>query len=210
VEIAGQKIIGRYVDVKRLRGSDTGKRFVYGKDTTSIYREADDEKLKTAVYAFGKYDEAAKTYVRIAGVEWRGYPYDNFPAVKPLANPWIGDDEAKALWGRAGRHRYGEYYNDEITDPNILIEAAWDYLQTINKPMTTYEMEAIELERLTGFKHEKIRIGDTVGVVDSEFTPTLRVKARVLQIDRNLSDPRKTKFIIGNYIPSVFGIAKAF
>jgi phage minor structural protein len=210
VEIAGQKIIGRYVDVKRLRGSDTGKRFVYGKDTTSIYRETDDTTLKTAVYAFGKYDDVANTYVRIAGVEWRGYPYDNFPSVKPLASPWIGDDEAKALWGRSGRHRYGEYYNDDITDQNILIQAAWDYLQTINKPVTTYEMEAMELERLTGFSHEKVRIGDTVGAIDSEFTPTLRLKARVLQIDRNLSDPTKTKFIIGNFIPSVFGVAKAF
>jgi phage minor structural protein len=136
-------------------------------------------------------------------VEWRGAPYDSYPTIKPINNKYVGDNEAKNAYGRAGRHRFGEYYNDTIIDPNILIQAAWDYLQTINGPLVSYEVDAIELERISGFNHEKVRMGDFVGIIDAEFTPALRVKARVLQINRNLTNPEKSKFVIGNYIPSV-------
>ena len=125
------------------------------------------------------------------------------PADKPAEQEWVGDDDALALYGRSGRHRYGVYINEDITDGEELLLATWDYLQTINKPRTTYELDVISLEELTGYKHEAVRIGDTVRVIDREFTPELVVSARIIEIDRDLLQPQNTKVVLGSFAPKI-------
>lgn len=47
-------VITRYVDLRAMVGTDTGKQFVYSKDILSIEREVDSSTLVTALYGRGK------------------------------------------------------------------------------------------------------------------------------------------------------------
>ena len=48
IEVTGNKITGRFVDIKKHIGANYGKRFEYTKDIVSIERKVDSSKIKTA------------------------------------------------------------------------------------------------------------------------------------------------------------------
>lgn len=199
-------VITRYCDLLAGRGTDTGKQFAYKKDIVNITREVDQSGLFTAMYGRGKgvETESGEGYGRrltFSDIVWTKAGGD--PADKPTEQEWVGDIDALALYGRSGRHRYGVYINEDITDGEELLQATWDYLQTANKPRTTYELDVISLEELTGYEHEAVRLGDTVRVIDREFTPELVVSARIIEIDRDLLQPQNTKVVLGSFAPKI-------
>lgn len=204
--VEGGAVSARYVDLLSRRGTDTGKQFVYSKDIKSIKREADLTSVITAAYGYGKGIEVGEGYSRritFADVEWskdNGDPID-----KPLGQTWIGDPEALQKWGRAGGtlHRFGVFDDSEEEDPAALLQKTWEYLQQYKEPRITYELEAIDLEQLTGYEHERVRLGDTVRIIDREFKPELLVEARVLELERNLLKPEETKIVLGQFAPSI-------
>ncbi|MBH8600224.1 phage tail protein [Thermoactinomyces sp. CICC 23799] len=53
-EFVGNKIIARYVDLVQKRGTNRGKRFVYGKDIKTVKRRVDTSNLATALVGRGK------------------------------------------------------------------------------------------------------------------------------------------------------------
>lgn len=200
VEFEGHSISRRYVDAFVQRGARRGKRFEWRKDLHGITRTVDDSELKTALYGYGKEDDAGNR-VTFENVEWDSW-WD--PADKPKGQRWVGDPEALARWGRGSRHRFGVFEDNEETDPERLLQKTWEHLQKIKEPRISYDMDVMELERLAGYRQEAVRIGDTVAVVDHEFQPPLRIEARVVQIERDLVDPENTRVVIGNYLPSLF------
>lgn len=211
--LSGNVITYRYVDILSRRGSLTGKRFEYRKDITRIRRHVSLDGLITACYGRGKGEEVGvtedgkSTYGRrltFADVVW-ATPGD--PVNKPAAQEWVGDADALAAWGYDGgtRHRYGILLMDEETDDEVLLEKTWAYLQENKEPKIAYEMDVLLLESLTGYEHEKVRLGDTVAVVDKEFNPEIRATARVLKIKRNLVFPEQSEVTLGNYLPSLVG-----
>lgn len=204
------KITGRFVDLLARRGADTGKRLEYTKDISSIKRTVDATDIKTALYGRGASEQIEETggYTRKAdfgGVEW--ITTNGNPVNKPMGQEWVGDENAKALYGRNNgtRHRYGVVEFNDITDPIALLTATWNYLQTVNKPRLTYEISAIDLERIAGLSHEKVRLGDTVFIIDRDLN--LTVEARVIEIERDPFDPANTTIKLGNFIPLFVNIA---
>ncbi|MGV3265637.1 phage tail spike protein [Cytobacillus pseudoceanisediminis] len=205
----GSKITGRFVDLLARRGADTGKRFEFTKDLVSIKRTVDTSNLKTALYGRGKGEQTeAGGYTRrltFVEVVWNGSGLD--PVDKPLGQEWVGDTEALEKFGRidpdTGKkmHRFGVFEDGEETDPETLLTKTWNALQGTNTPRITYEMNVLDLEQFTGLSHEKVRLGDTVFVIDKEFTPELRVESRVIEIKRDLANPENTEIILGNFLP---------
>ena len=199
--------IQRYVDLRAARGTDTGKQFVYGKDIKAIRRTEDLSNVYTAVYGRGKGVETdSGAYGRRLTIEdevWTTAGGD--PVDKPAGQEWVGDVAALALWGRNGgtRHRYGIYTNEDQDDAAELLQETWDYLQANNTPSVTYELDAINLERLTGYSHEAVRLGDLVRVIDRSFSPELIVSARVVELERDLQDPAATNIVLGNFYPTI-------
>lgn len=197
------------MDLPARRGTDTGKRFEYTKDLLSIKRTVDASNIKTALYGRGKGEQTeAGGYTRrltFADVVWNGSGLD--PVDKPLGQQWVGDPEALEKFGRidpdTGKkmHRFGVFEDGEETDPEALLEKTWNALQGTNTPRITYEMNVLDLEQFTGLSHEKVRLGDTVFVIDKEFKPALRVEARVIEIKRDLVSPENTEIILGNFLP---------
>lgn len=194
--------IHRYVDLRAARGSDTGKQFVYSKDILSITRTVDTSNVYTAMYGRGKgvETESGEGYGRRLTFEDVTWTTPANPANKPAGQEWVGDPEALAQWGRpGGRHRYGVYTNEDQTDAAALLQETWDALQEQKTPSVTYELDVVSLERLSGYSHEAVRLGDLVRVIDWEFTPELVVSARVVEIERDLKEPLATNIILGNF-----------
>ncbi|MCM3395960.1 phage tail spike protein [Cytobacillus oceanisediminis] len=205
----GSRITGRFVDLPARRGADTGKRFEFTKDLVSVKRTVDASNIKTALYGRGKGEQTETGgYTRrltFADVVWNGSGLD--PVDKPLGQQWVGDPVALEQFGRidpdTGKkvHRFGVFEDGEETDPEVLLDKTWNALQGTNTPRITYEMNVLDLEQITGLSHEKVRLGDTVLVIDKEFTPELRVEARVIEIKRDLVNPENTEIILGNFLP---------
>lgn len=205
VNISGTSITGFYVDLLTQRGSVTGKRFEYTKDITSIKRKVDSSNLKTALYGRGKGEETGDGYGRrttFKDIVWATANGD--PVNKPLGQEWVGDPTALTQFGRPGnRHRFGVFEDREETDPATLLLKTWNALQFIKTPLVQYEMSVIDLERLTGYDHEKVRLGDTVYCIDREFNPALTVTARVIEIKRRIDAPEQAEIKLGNFMTTI-------
>ncbi|QGG47658.1 phage tail spike protein [Heliorestis convoluta] len=207
VTISGNTITGRYVDLISLRGTETGKRFEYNKDIINICRKVDSSNVKTALIGRGKGEETGDGYGRritFEKVEWqkaKGHPVD-----KPKGQNFIGDAEALVMFGRSNsngtkRHRMGLYEDIEEDNPERLLEKTWMDLQKQKMPLVQYELTVVDLETLTGYDHEKVRLGDQVIVIDRELQPALTVKARIIEIRRYKNEPEKAEVRLGNFLP---------
>lgn len=215
ISFNGTKITERLVDLPARRGADTGKRFEFTKDLLSIKRTVDISNLKTALYGRGKGEETETggftRRITFADVVWNASGLDSVD--KPAGQEWVGDPVALERFGRIDpdtgqkKHRMGVFEDGEETDPEALLQKTWDYLQTINTPRVTYEMSVLDLEEVAGLSHEKVRLGDTVFVIDKEFTPALRIEARVIELRRDLANPENTDVILGNFLPMFTDLA---
>jgi phage minor structural protein len=200
----GNSISQRLVDFKTRRGADTGKRFEFNKDMVSVKRTEQLDGLKTALYGRGKGEETEEGgFTRKAtfkDVLWR--VVDGDPIDKPVGQEWVGDPTALTKFGRenGSRHRFG-VFDFDTTDPVELLEMTWQELQRVSTPLVTYEMTVMTLEELTGYEHEKVRLGDTVYVIDRDLG--LTIEARVVEIKRDLVNPENTEIILGNFIDDI-------
>ncbi|MEH7116914.1 phage tail protein [Neobacillus vireti] len=205
VTISGNQITGRFVDLLARRGSDTGNRFEYNQDLVEIKRTVQVDGLKTALYGRGKGEEIEETggysrKITFADVVWSTANGD--PVDKPAGQEWVGDPAALAKWGRTNgtRHKFGTFDCD-TTDPVELLNQTWQELQRVSQPLVTYELKVIDLARITGLDHKKVRIGDTVYVIDRDLE--IRIEARVIKITYDLDAPENSELILGNYIEDI-------
>lgn len=206
----GTGITHRYLDIVAARGVDRGKRFEYSKDITSIQREIDATMVRTAMYGFGASIETPtgeSQLLRFRDIVWTTGGGD--PADKPVGQEYVVDTDALNRFARIDynasvgfklKNRFGFYNNQDITDEAELLQATWDYLQTVKDPVVQYTIQALDLEEIAGLDYEKVRIGDTVTVIDTTFNPELIVQVRVVEVDRNLTVPENNAFVFGNFI----------
>lgn len=203
-------ITHRYLDIVAALGADRGKRFEYSKDITSIQREIDATMVKTAMYGFGASIETPtgqSQLLRFRDIEWTTGGGD--PADKPIGQEYIEDVDAKDRFARIDynasvgfklKNRFGFYNNQDIFDEEELLQATWDYLQSVKDPVVQYTIQALDLEEIAGLSYEMVRLGDTVTVIDTEFTPELIVQVRVIEVDRYLTEPERNAFVFGNFV----------
>ncbi|PAF13409.1 hypothetical protein CHH59_13865 [Shouchella clausii] len=207
VTIDGSKITGRYIDILSRRGADTGKRFEYRKDLTEIERTIDMSSVKTAIRAYGKPTEDENgdqgKPITFKDIEWskaKGDPID-----KPKGQDWLGDEQARALWGRGDyegkRHRFGILEESDEDNPVRLLEQTYDYLQTVCTPLVHYSGKVVDLFRLSNFEHERIQLGDTAAVLDEDIYPIIQEKTRVIELKRDLLDPSNDEVVLGEFLP---------
>jgi phage minor structural protein len=190
------KLLGRYVDLVEPVGDYTGKTFEYYKDLQGLKRNIDTTNLATAMIGLGKADEG-ETITTFESVTWdesQGNPVD-----KPLNQDWVGDPDALQEFGVEGRHIFKIYDDTDEGDPARLLQKTWDELQRRKRGAFTYEADVILLEKIAGYEHEKVRIGDMVRVTDRSFTNPLYLEARVLKLNRSKSDPTKDKALLGEF-----------
>jgi phage minor structural protein len=207
IEIDGNKIAGRYIDILSRRGSDTGKRWEIDKDIDSLnYRI--ESNPKTALYGRGSSIETDgggfTRKITFADVEWKVANGD--PVDKPLGQEWVGDPQALLEHGRENkdgsrRHRFGFFDDGEQKDPAQLLSDTWDALQFQKAAFLNVEMDVYLLEQISGYEHEKARLGDTTIAIDDSFSRPIELESRIIRFAYDISDPENTGEVeLGNFI----------
>ena len=149
------------------------------------------EKLRKSIYLGTAFKTVYLEFVRridFGEIEWKKENGD--PVDKPLGQKWIGLDEVKERWGRLNpdgtkSHVFGKVEFDDIEEPVELLKATWEEYQKRCEPFVSYEGKVIDLKEIDDREHEGVGLGDVVTVIDKEFNPELRIKARV-NIDNDL------------------------
>lgn len=198
VVVSGNRIVKRYVDLLARRGNDTGKRFTYSKDIEEIKKIVHRDDVITALYGYGKGEEIEET-----GGYGRRITFGDINGGKN----YVENEEARLIWGRNNpdgtkSHIFGKVEFDDVEDPEELLKLTKEKLEELSKPLITYECKVIDLKAY-GFEHEGVELGDTVVVIDKDFEPELRLKARVISITKDLLEPENNEIILGNFIPSI-------
>lgn len=195
----GQKIIGRYIDLYNQRGTDTGKRFVYGTNALTIEYEENKNEIYTALVGRGKgeekYDEEGNPTggygrkITFENIEWSKSNGD--PVDKPLGQDYVEIPEMTSLYGYSdGSPRVKLVDYNDIEDPEELLQVTYNDLSNTSRPKVQFKST---VERIGD-----IHIGDTVRIIRQDFG--FYYTARVFEIKRNLLNNAKTEVKLGDYI----------
>ena len=188
IEVEGSTVKARYVDLLEQRGDpESTRRFEYRKDLPSIKRTVDSDNVITRLWCWGKGVEQTDENGEATG------GYSRKIGISDVNNgkPYIDADAATlAQWGIAGPDgktmpSEGVYENGDIDDPAKLLAAGKARLAKACKPSVSYTATVAALGR-AGFDPEGVDVGDSVQIIDSAFTPTLRLEGRVLKIEEDL------------------------
>ncbi len=218
VEVEANTIAGRYVDLLTRRGSITGQRFEFGHNITSAQVDIDTTSLVTAMHGRGQGEDIAEgadepERLTFEGYEWKVAEGD--PADKPLGQDWIGDEVARALYGKpdgvGGRKHIFALYESQAQTPETLIWETWHQIQKRNRPRVTADFAIADLEQikvvdiatgqLAALDHEKARLGDTCYMIVRRADLRIELEARIIRIERHRKDPAQTRIIMGDPAP---------
>ncbi|MBW0761330.1 phage tail spike protein [Mammaliicoccus lentus] len=164
IEIEGNEVVRRKVNMLEPKPLFEGKEIVYGKDLISMTRTVDMSEVKTALYAEGPEKEDGSR-ISVA----------------------IVDKEAQEQFGLPERYLWG-FYEPESDDQDMTLERLTTLTKTeLNKRKSSalsYEIEAFDLEK--EYPHEIIRFGDIVRIKNPDYTPSLYAESEVIGFTHEL------------------------
>lgn len=184
-EVVGSQIVGRYVDMVKKRGRDTGKEVTLGKDLMGIKRIENSQNICTALLGFVK--KEGGDFITISSIN-NGIPY-------------LVDNDAFQRWNERGQHKFGFYTPEteqDITPQRLMALMKTEIKKRVNTSVS-YEVNAQSIGRVFGLAHELINEGDTIRIKDTGFTPKLYLEARAIAGDESFTDPSQDKYVFGDY-----------
>ncbi|MED3079282.1 phage tail spike protein [Bacillus wiedmannii] len=185
-EVVGSQVVGRYVDMVKKRGRETGKEVTLGKDLMGIKRIENSQNICSALLGFVK--KEGGEFVTIAEIN-NGVPY-------------LVDNDAFQRWNEKGQHKFG-FYSPETENEDMDSKRLMTLMNTeLKKRVNTsvfYEVEAQSIGRVFGLAHELINEGDTIRIKDIGFTPKLYLEARTIAGDESFKNPLQDKYVFGDY-----------
>ncbi|PFM33603.1 phage tail spike protein [Bacillus cereus] len=185
-EVAGSQIVGRYVDMVKKRGRETGKEVTLGKDLMGIKRIENSQNICTALLGFVK--KEGGEFITITEIN-NGIPY-------------LVDNDAFQRWSEKGQHKFG-FYSPETEEQDMNPKRLMTLMNTELKKRVNasffYEVEAQSMGRVFGLAHELINEGDTIRIKDTGFTPKLYLEARAIAGDESFKNPLQDKYVFGDY-----------
>lgn len=204
--ITGNAVTDRQVIIKARQGAARGKRFDLSKDLTSISVLEDRSGIYTKLYGRGKGEEVGvgqsgqTTYGRrldFADVIWSVASGD--PMDKPAGQKYLEDVNATQSLGRgpysAKRAREAIITFEECEDAEELLQLTYEKLMTVRYPKLTITGKVIDLERVWGYQHEAVRMGDDVLVIADKWSASYQDK--IVGLVRDYLNPFNTDVTIG-------------
>lgn len=194
ITTAGSKITGRYVDIVRQRGEDTGKRYVYGSNALEVVKEESQAGLYTAVIPRGKGEEKEGTggfgrRINIKNVTWskaKGNPLN-----KPSGQEYLEIPEMTSKFGYPdGSARFKIVVYPDVENPEDLIQKAYADLIENSRPLVEFKSQIRETEPLN--------LGDTVGIIRRDLG--IFYKTRVFKVTRDIKAGVTTAVELGDNI----------
>lgn len=191
------KITKRYVDVYEKRGKVTHNRYVYGHKAINVDKEIDKQNVFTAIVPRGKgeekYDEDGNATggfgrrIQITDIEWsksKGNPLN-----KAKGKDYLEIPEMTLQHGFSdGKARYKIVVFDEIEDPNILIQKAYETLVENCRPK-------VQLSTTIGDGGE-VELGDSIIIIRKDID--VQYRSRVFKIKRNLITRENSEITLGD------------
>lgn len=191
VTVENGKVTARTVNLLEQRGNHNAeRRFEYGCDLKSVKRTLMADQVITRLYAWGKGEEKTDDDGNATG------GYSRRIGLKEVngGKPYLDDVEAQKYWGVLE----GDAVFEDCDDRNELLRLAKARLAQVSKPQVAYEADVVNLGR-AGFDAHGVSVGDSVQIVDTTFTPPIRVEGRVLKIEEDLLDSvDATRITLGN------------
>ena len=185
-EVVGSQIVGRYVDMVKKRGRETGKEITLGKDLLGIKRIENSQNICTALLGFVK--KEGGEFVTIAEING-GVPY-------------LVDSDAFQRWNEKGQHKFGFYSpeteNEDMDSKRLMTLMNTELKKRVNASVF-YDVEVQSIGRVVGLNHELINDGDTIRIKDTGFTPKLYLEARAIAGDESYKNPLQDKYVFGDY-----------
>lgn len=196
--------------IDRRGNQDGHRRFTYGKDLLKVER-TEHAGVITACYGYGKELEPKKEErVRTKAGDPVSYEGSEKPPKREKltfasvndGKSYVVDEDALKAYGlssnkdSARRNIFGVYENSNISDPSELKKETLKYLHAHSKPQVSYSVDVVDLASY-GREWEGVGVGDSVDIVDTCFSPTLRCRGRVTKIVRNYID-KTANVTLGN------------
>jgi phage minor structural protein len=180
IEIDGNEIVKRYVDILKRLGKFNGKEITFGKDLTGIRRKVNYDDLVTSLVCIGPEKEDG-TRVKVT----------------------VENEAARQRWSRNGKHLVA-LYEPESNNQDMTIERLTSLGQTeLNKRIMgaiEYEIEQVTLDSVLGYEHEKALFADTLRIKDLHYVPPLYLEARVTEVERPLLDVSQKTYKLGEFV----------
>jgi phage minor structural protein len=180
LEVDGNTVTGRFVDLVPQVGEWQGREIEFGKDLRGVRRIEEMDGVVTALIGLGP---AREDGTRLEAL--------------------VEDREALERWGRNGQHLI-ETYEPELTNEDMtlarLTELTQNELQNRVNAVVEYKCDVADLESFPGMENKKIRCGDTIKIKDTKFNPPLYLEARVHTQERDIIDKSKKSIELGNFI----------
>ena len=195
VTVSGNRVTARSVSLYQAIGSTSPKRFEYRRDLVGVKRTVSADDVVTRVYAWGK----GLPKEDGEGDETGGYTRKVGIASVNDGKDYVEDADATSRFGVPGadgtrQPAEGYYENGDIEEPAQLLELAKADLARRSKPIVSYEFDIAPQDAAA-----RIGCGDVVRVVDEAFDPPLRIEARVLKVELDLTKAAgAVKVSIGN------------
>ena len=174
-----QRVLG--LAAEDSAGQEVEHRFEFRHDLLSVKRTVDASTLMTRVFAFGKKTDDKNELSRITMASANG------------GKEFVEDTTASARFGVLD----GITLEDDITEPAQLLSAASLMLRQNSAPKETFEAD------VATFDFPNPRPGDLVQIIDTEWSPALRLDAQITKVEQDLLNPANTKITIGNTIPTM-------
>ena len=199
--------ITRKLDIVSPEGEFKGMRLSIDKNLIDPCVIYDDTEVATALFGYGgtiqaKDPKEEDKECTFEDVKWS--KTDEHPA-KPKGQKYLEDKDATRLYGRDGRPRYGYYQNNDITDPELLLEKTWETLKTTRIPAISIEGTVADLYRM-GYADTPLILREKVLV---DIKPDgFKSSLQLIKLTVDLLDPTATVVTIGAYIPNIVYIER--
>ena len=199
IDVKDSKVVGRYINLYKHKGSFEGKRYTYKKDIKSIKKTIDYTNIATKLYGYGKGEEIVDEDGKPTGGYGRKI---NFSEINN-GKQYITNEEARLKYGvgKEKRHIEGIFEDGDCEDKKGLLELTKKELEKRSKPKISYELKVEDLSKYPGFEFEGVGLGDDVIVKDNELD--LTVYTRIIKIIDSPSDNSDTEITLGNYIKDI-------
>ena len=205
VEISGQKITDKWIEVYKEMGNRTKKRFNYGTNALTVVRETNKADIYTALIGRGKGEEVSSGEDNASGqagygrkitfedIEWsiaKGNPLN-----KPKGQYYLELPQATQVYGIKNidgtmKARVGIVDFDDEEDKNRLINLTYQQLLVSSRPKVLFKTTVANVGA-TG-------IGDTVTIHRHDLN--IHYQTRVRKIVRNKLNDNKTQIELGDAV----------
>lgn len=181
IEVDGNEIVKRYVDLVTSLGKFDGKEITFGKDLSGIRRKVNYDNLVTSLVCIGpeKEDETRLTVT-------------------------VENEAARQRWCRNNGKHLVALYEPEYSDQTMTVQRLTSLgLTELNKRIMgsiEYEVEQVTLDSVLGLEHEKASFADTLRIKDLHYVPPLYLEARVTEVERPLLDASEKTYKLGDFV----------